>query len=164
MLFNGLSVEASTAEIAKLARMPGVTGVFPVETIAMPQPEQGLAPELVTALAMTGADVAQSDLGLTGAGIKVGVVDTGIDYHHPDLGGAFGPGNRVAYGWGFVGDDFDWYKTTVPDEDPDDCGGHGTHVAGIVGANGTVIGVAPDVVSAARTACSAARAPPRPTS
>jgi len=151
-LFNGLSVEASTAEIAKLARMPGVTGVFPVETIAMPQPEQGLAPELFTALAMTGADVAQSDLGLTGAGIKVGVIDTGIDYHHPDLGGAFGPGSRVAYGWDFVGDAFNadpssagYNPIPMPDRDPDDCNGHGTHVAGIVGANGTVIGVAPDV-------------------
>ena len=145
-LFNGISVNAGPAQIAKLARLPGVTAVFPVDIIAMPQPEQGLAPELYTALAMTGADVAQSDLGLTGAGIKVGVIDSGIDYHHPDLGGAFGPGNRVAYGWDFVGDDFDWYKTPVPDDDPDDCGGHGTHVAGIVGANGTVVGVAPDVI------------------
>ncbi|KPC75354.1 peptidase S8, partial [Thermoactinomyces vulgaris] len=33
----------------------------------------------------------------------------------------------------------------VPDADPADCGGHGTHVAGIVGADGKVTGVAPDV-------------------
>ncbi len=33
----------------------------------------------------------------------------------------------------------------VPDDDPDDCNGHGTHVSGIIGANGVVKGVAPDV-------------------
>jgi minor extracellular serine protease Vpr len=151
-LFNGISVNAGPAEIAKLARMPGVTAVFPVETIAIPEPVQGPAPELYTALAMTGADQVQDDLGMTGVGIKVAVMDTGIDYHHADLGGTFGPGSRVAYGWDFVGDAFNADPTSagynpipMPDPDPDDCNGHGTHVAGIVGANGTVIGVAPDV-------------------
>jgi minor extracellular serine protease Vpr len=33
----------------------------------------------------------------------VGIVDSGIDYKHPDLGGCFGPGCRVAFGYDFVG-------------------------------------------------------------
>jgi subtilisin family serine protease len=101
---------------------------------------------------MTGADIAQSDLGYTGTGIKVAVMDTGIDYDHPDLGGCFGPGSRVAFGYDLVGDSFNADDTDPnfdpnpqPDDDPDDCQGHGTHVAGIVGANGEVVGVAPDV-------------------
>ena len=80
-------------------------------------------------------------------GVSLAVMDTGIDYDHPDLGGCFGPGCRVETGYDFVGDDYDAETNpfTEPDEDPDDCQGHGTHVAGIVGADGTVTGVAPGV-------------------
>lgn len=54
--------------------------------------------------------------GYTGKGIKVGIFDSGIDIDHPDL--------RVAGGVDLVGDG----------NGLDDCDGHGTHVAGIVGA------------------------------
>ena len=151
-LWNGLSIETSISQLGKLARIPGVKAIYPVEVIAMPEPTMGAEPELFTALAMTGADNAQSELGITGEGIKVAVMDTGIDYDHPDLGGCFGPGCRVFTGWDFVGDDFNanpgatsYDPNPVPDPDPDDCNGHGTHVSGIVGANGFVTGVAPDV-------------------
>lgn len=151
-LWNGFSVEVSSENLAKLARLPGVKNIYPVDVIAMPEVEQGADPELFTALAMTGADVAQSELGYTGAGIKVAVMDTGLDYDHPDLGGCFGPGCRVAFGWDFVGDAFNadpssaaYNPVPAPDPYPDDCNGHGTHVSGIIGANGTVKGVAPDV-------------------
>jgi subtilisin family serine protease len=146
-LFNGLSVVVRGSDAARLARLPGVAAVFPVVHVSIPETEWSATPELFTALAMTGADAAQSELGLTGAGIKVGVLDTGIDYHHPDLGGGFGPGSRVAYGYDFVGDGYsaETNPFPMPDADPDDCNGHGTHVAGIVGANGTVVGVAPEV-------------------
>jgi hypothetical protein len=61
--------------------------------------------------------------------IRVGVVDSGIDYHNPDLGnGSFGPGFKVAGGYDYFSDD----------SNPDDSnvGSHGTNVAGIVAAQG----------------------------
>jgi subtilisin family serine protease len=152
-LWNGFSVSATTAELGKLSRIEGVVAIYPVMTVKVPQTTpSSLDPELYTALAMTGADVTQSELGYTGAGVKVAVMDTGIDYNHPDLGGCFGPGCRVVKGWDFVGDAYNADDTSpgynpvpAPDPDPDDCNGHGTHVAGIIGANGTVKGVAPEV-------------------
>src|SRR5690606_39126125 len=55
----------------------------------------------------------------------------------------------VVTGTDFVGDDYDAMDPELaeaaPDDDPADCGGHGTHVAGIVGADGEVTGVAPEV-------------------
>lgn len=146
-LFNGLSVEVDPKDLGTLARIPGVKALYPVLPLSIPQTAPGSTPDLYTAITMTGADIVQNELGYTGAGIKVAVVDTGIDYDHPDLGGCFGDGCRVAFGYDFVGDDYDadLNPVPVPDDDPDDCAGHGTHVAGIVGANGTVVGVAPDV-------------------
>jgi minor extracellular serine protease Vpr len=154
-LWNGLSVQATAAEAGKLAQMTGVRAVYPVETIAIPEAiDLNSSADMATALAMTGANFAQSTLGLTGQGIRVAVMDTGIDYNHPDLGGpCFGPGCRVVTGYDFVGDAFNASdpnnNTPMPDDDPMDCNGHGTHVAGIVGANAAeptgVTGVAPEV-------------------
>jgi subtilisin family serine protease len=151
-LWNGVSINVSPADVNKLRTLPGVVAVYPVVKVSIPETTTSADPELFTAIQMTGADIAQNELGYTGAGVKVAVMDTGIDYDHPDLGGCFGPGCRVAYGYDFVGDTYNADDTSPsynpipsPDLDPDDCGGHGTHVAGIVGANGTVVGVAPGV-------------------
>lgn len=153
-IWRGLSVQATSEEASQLGRLRGVTAVFPVLRVERGPIEPAL-PELSYALTMTGADIAQDDLHLTGAGVKVAVMDSGIDYHHPDLGGGFGPGHRVATGFDFVGDAYDASGTgraliPHPDNDPDDCGGHGTHVAGIIGASGNpdaggARGVAPGV-------------------
>ncbi|MFN7724188.1 MAG: S8 family serine peptidase [Rubrivivax sp.] len=158
-LFNGFSVEVDTANRAKLARLPGVKALYPVEHIQRPTVTNSdpVLPDMVAALGLTGADIAQNQLGLSGNGIKVGIVDTGIDIDHPAFGGtgtggttAF-PSARVVAGYDFVGDAYNSSGTgaaltPVPDANPDDCGGHGTHVAGIVGGNGGgVKGVAPKV-------------------
>jgi subtilisin family serine protease len=158
-LWNGLAVAASRDHAAKLARAGGVVAIWPVEIVPLPATTSA-TPDLATALAMTGADRAQSELGFTGTGIKVAIMDTGVDYRHPDLGGCFGPGCRVVGGWDFVGDAFNanpgspgYDPTPKPGPDPMDCNGHGTHVAGIVGArpagpNGA-LGVAPGVTFSA---------------
>jgi subtilisin family serine protease len=160
VLWNGLSIYTNTTQLVKLERMASVKAVYPVGVIRVPETTAGIDPELATALAMTGADIAQSELGYTGAGVKVAVMDTGIDYDHPDLGGdgvarsdsSVFPTGRVIKGWDFVGDAYNADPTSPsynpnpsPDPRPDDCNGHGTHVSGIVGANGSVTGVAPGV-------------------
>lgn len=77
------------------------------------------------------ADIAQA-MGATGKGVTVAVIDTGVMTNHPDLSG------RVLAGYNFVAN-----NTNATDDN-----GHGTHVAGIIGAsrNGAgMVGVAPEV-------------------
>ncbi|KAG2483757.1 hypothetical protein HYH03_017412 [Edaphochlamys debaryana] len=69
---------------------------------------------------------------LDGWDVKVGIIDTGVDYKHPAFGGDMGDGMTVAYGWDFAGDSFKPGGVPTPDADPMDCAGHGTHVAGII--------------------------------
>ncbi|MCB0279375.1 MAG: S8 family serine peptidase [Calditrichaeota bacterium] len=72
--------------------------------------------------------------GLTGKNILIGVLDTGIDYTHIALGNGIGTGFKIIGGYDFVNDD----------SDPIDDNGHGTHVAGIIAANGDSLkGIAP---------------------
>jgi len=68
---------------------------------------------------------------LAGNGVRVGVIDTGVDYTHPDLGGCFGTGCKVVHGYDFVN------QSNIPLDDQ----GHGTHVAAIVAG---AAGVAPE--------------------
>lgn len=74
------------------------------------------------------------NINLTGKGQTICIIDTGVNYTHPDLGGCFGAGCKVIGGWDFVNGD----------NNPMDDNGHGTHVSGIAAANGTLTGIAPE--------------------
>ncbi len=71
---------------------------------------------------------------ITGKNISIAIIDTGVDYTHPDLGGCLGSSCKVAGGYDFVNND----------NNPMDDHGHGTHVAATAAGNGTLKGVAPD--------------------
>jgi PGF-pre-PGF domain-containing protein len=90
-------------------------------------------------------------LNITGRGINISVIDTGIDYTHPDLGGCFGNGTnascKVFDGYDFYNDESDPFDDHNP--------GHGTLVSGIIGANGTIRGVASDARLFALKVCDA---------
>jgi subtilisin family serine protease len=82
------------------------------------------------ALEDVGAEPVHSS-GYTGKGVKIAVLDTGIDYKHPELA------RNYKGGYDFIN----------KDKDPMDDNGHGTHVAGILAAakNGKgIVGAAPD--------------------
>jgi len=97
-----------------------------------------------------------NDNNITGQGVKVAVLDTGIDYTHPHLGGCFGEGCKVAGGYDVYHDDPDPLES---DDDPFyQFIGHGTHVAGIIAAkpnadSGSSNGVAPDASIYAYKVC-----------
>lgn len=73
---------------------------------------------------------------VNGAGYTVALLDTGINYNLPSLGGGVGPGYRVIYGYNFVNN-----TTNALDDN-----GHGTFLANMIGSsNPSDLGIAPDV-------------------
>jgi subtilisin family serine protease len=122
---NGFAATLLPETIAALAADPDVRRVVPdapVHAILDVSVPHVRAPEV------------WSDFGYRGAGVTIAVIDTGVDYTHPDLGGCFGPGCKVVGGYDFDHDD----------ADPQDDHGHGTHVAATAAGDGVLRGVAPD--------------------
>ncbi|KAL2177437.1 peptidase S8/S53 domain-containing protein [Thermothelomyces heterothallicus CBS 202.75] len=168
-LFKGASIQFKDTEtadqmVAKVAEMPKVKAVYPVRRYPVPNhvvhSTGNVADEVLVKRQAAGNDTFSThlmtqvnkfrDAGITGKGIKIAVIDTGIDYLHEALGGCFGPDCLVSYGTDLVGDDFNGSNTPKPDPDPiDNCQGHGTHVAGIIAAQTNnpfgIIGAATDV-------------------
>lgn len=163
-IFVGMSVIMQDGNDQALLQGPGVKAVYPIRQYTIPALEPtvvsesfvrgatGHAKGSVGAKAaaqandtfephvMTGVDKLHAE-GLFGEGQIVGILDTGVDYHHPALGNGFGPGFPVSGGYDLVGDDYTGSNSPMPDPDPySGCAGHGTHVTGTVIANDTELG------------------------
>ncbi len=96
-------------------------------------------PHTAKAHQVTGWNAMQQEFGLKGDGQTIAVIDSGIAFDHVALGKGYGAGYRVVGGWDFAENDNRPY-----DDGPS--GFHGTHVAGIIGADSkTNSGVAPEV-------------------
>ncbi|KAF9320275.1 hypothetical protein BG003_006665 [Podila horticola] len=147
---NAVTVDVKDDSVLKeiLDQVPGIRQVEPVVMHERPDMAKRIQilgananPENMTVHDYTGVKEVHKSMKLFGKGIKIGIIDSGVDYTHPALGGCFGPGCKVAYGTDLVGDD-----GHSPDNDPkSECDGHGTHVAGIIAAmDPGFVGVAPE--------------------
>jgi uncharacterized repeat protein (TIGR01451 family) len=152
---NGIAVLASPEQAAALRGLPGVRAVRPIEP-EVPHNRTSVPFIGAPALWETTTPVAA---GLKGQGMRIGIIDTGIDYVHAGFGGTgtladyqqaaadsaawttnprSGPGRfptaKVAGGWDFAGDSYSAgvpaQAVPQPDPNPMDCNGHGSHVAG----------------------------------
>ena len=78
-----------------------------------------------------GTEIPRID-GIDGSGIKIAVIDTGVDFNHPDL-----------FGWGDDGKVIGGFNFIQKGQPPLDTNGHGTQVAGVIAADGQIVGIAP---------------------
>lgn len=157
--YNGIKVRVNANELTKLAAAPGVVSVHALTTVK---------PDNTRGIPMIGAPaVWNAPDKVRGEGIKVAVIDTGIDYTHADFGG---PGTTAAYaaahatetapadpalfgpkapkvkgGVDLVGDGYNadpqsagYQPVPHPDANPLDCNGHGSHVGGTIAGYGVL--------------------------
>jgi len=158
--YNGIKVRIAANKVDQLAALPGVVAVRPLQL---------MHPDNTNGIPLIGAPGVWQSLGLHGEGIKVAVIDTGIDYTHANFGGPgtsaaydaahaaetapadpslFGPAApRVKGGTDLVGDDYNadpasstYQPVPHPDPNPLDCNGHGSHVAGTAAGSGVTAG------------------------
>lgn len=150
--FNGVAMTLPAKEVMELIKLSEVKGVWMNEKIQVEQPQvekpkveqsaveedRSISTMMKDSIPFLEVDTLHEE-GITGKGIKVGVLDTGIDYHHPDL--------KAVYkgGYDFVDNDADPMETTYedwtkldPNDWPETWNGssywtsHGTHVSGII--------------------------------
>lgn len=152
--YNGIHVVVPQKNLTQLARLPGVIALHAVQTFSVAN---------VNGVPFVGAPQAWQSFGVTGAGVKVGIIDTGIDYTHADFGGPgtvtawnaakatstataspslFGPAApKVKGGFDFSGDAYNAdnpASVPAPDPNPLDCNSHGTHTAGTLAGFGVL--------------------------
>ncbi|GAA2751716.1 S8 family serine peptidase [Kitasatospora cinereorecta] len=158
-LTTGLALRVRPADLPRLGTLPGVRAVHPVVLKTRSN---------AYSVPLTGAPAVWSGLpGTTGEGVRIGIVDSGIDYTHADFGGpgteaafqavdgaapapaALFPNAKVIGGQDLVGDAYDPSPSAAedrhtphPDANPIDCAlnGHGTHVAGTAAGYGVTAG------------------------
>ena len=95
------------------------------------QSENEIKTYLKRIIPYVGTEIPRMD-GIDGTGIKIAIIDTGVDFNHPDLYG-WGPDGKVIGGYNFIHEN----------QLPLDTNGHGTQVAGIIAADGQLVGMAP---------------------
>ncbi|WP_275440347.1 S8 family serine peptidase [Paenibacillus sp. ACRRY] len=149
---NGVAIEVNGSQMGQLLRIPGVVSVYPDLEISLTPENDEVNPYMKDTAPFIGAPEVW-DLGYKGNGIKVGVIDTGIDYEHPNLIEGY------KGGWDFVDNDEDPYEATREEwkgsgqPEFNERGSsyytsHGTHVAGTIAAREAgdygVIGIAPE--------------------
>jgi minor extracellular serine protease Vpr len=151
--YNGIRISIERDKLATLAKTPNVIGIHALQTFT---------PDNVRGVPLVGGPAVWDGVnGLHGEGVKVGIIDTGIDYTHADFGGPgtpadyatahanetqpanpllFGPGAaRVKGGTDLVGDAYSGGASAPqPDPNPLDCNGHGSHVAGTAAGSGVL--------------------------
>jgi len=148
---NGFTMKARGVDLSKIVDIKEVRAVYPIPMGPMPElsaivaetPTAGsedlvlshMNEKILTGLHVTDVWQMKDAKGnpIEGSDIVIAVIDTGVDYTHPDLGGCLGPSCKVIGGYDF-GDD---------DNDPMDQLGHGTLVAGTIAADGRLKGTAP---------------------
>lgn len=175
-VLNGLAV-VMPRSLMESALLPGVIRVKESQPMERPRvmSESAAAPATDfshTSVSFIGAEAVWKQLGITGKGVRVGIIDTGIDYTHRMLGGSGEvadykaidpsaepdprqfPNAKVRGGIDLVGSTYNsasgsfYAHIPHPKKNPLDESGHGTHVAGTIAGIGdgvhTYTGVAPD--------------------
>ncbi|MBD2871219.1 S8 family serine peptidase [Paenibacillus arenilitoris] len=127
-VFNGYSLTIPGNQVEGLLLLPGVKAVYPDLELKV-SPIDSFTPNMDESAPFMGAGYLW-DLGFDGTGIKVGVLDTGIDYRHPSLAPAY------KGGYDFVDDDADPMETPPDPNDPEAATDHGTHVSGTIAGRG----------------------------
>ncbi|PEL09939.1 S8 family serine peptidase [Bacillus sp. AFS017336] len=161
--FNGITLKVPANKLQTLVQSGAVKAIYSNQTVQLDEPKSPNSESLNTEGSTHGMAAERSYLkidqlhkeGFTGKGVKVGILDTGIDYNHPDLKDAY------KGGYDFVDNDNDPMETTYADwvkaGKPLINGGvdpyyteHGTHVAGTIAGRGkansdvSTLGIAPD--------------------
>ncbi|PAE88883.1 S8 family serine peptidase [Shouchella clausii] len=132
VVYGGFSLDLLEEDIDVLKKLDGIARV---DDIAIYQPSLEGSIPFVGAGKSDKRHLGPGGEALTGKGVKVGVIDTGVDYEHPDLRA------NVKGGYDVIDEDEDPMETKADQGEPTF---HGTHVAGVIAANGRIKGVAPE--------------------
>ena len=146
-IISGLAITINASALKGLAHNPNVESIAPdiADRVYLDQSANTVNAPYAWGLADT------SGKAITGQGVRIAIIDTGVDYMRTDLGGCLGTGCKVEGGWDFANND----------ANPMDDHGHGTHVAataagiGMVGST-RLYGVAPGAHILAYKVCSSA--------
>ncbi|GAA2895496.1 hypothetical protein Acy02nite_25390 [Actinoplanes cyaneus] len=152
---NAIKVSNGSAELVRsLATHAEVEGLYAPVSIQVPKVSEGVSKKAAAAVewgvANINADKVWDRFGVTGEGITIASIDTGVQFDHPQLAGSYRGNN----GDGTFTHDYNWYDAAgaCSGGAPCDTNGHGTHTMGTM-AGATGIGVAPGVRWIAANGC-----------